>query len=87
MLVRRGDSFRGDTLDPSVFDRLRSALGDAASEREGLDQDDIRSELLGEEGGVSRSCAILCRRFWMPAKSICSLLSRLSNVPGKPDCR
>lgn len=87
VVVRRGDSFKGDTLEPSVLDRLRSALGDAASECDGEDQADIRSELLGEDGGVSRSCAILCKRFWMPAKSICNLLSRLSNVPGKPECR
>ena len=87
VVVRRGDSFNGDTLEPSVLDRLRSALGDAASEREGDDQADIRSELLGEDGGVSRSCAILCKRFWMPAKSICNLLSRLSSVPGKPEFR
>lgn len=87
VVVRRGDSFSGDTLEFSVLDRLRSAMGDAASEREGDDHADIRSALLGEEGGVSRSCAILWRRFWMPARSICNLLSRLSSVPGKPDCR
>lgn len=83
----RGDNFSGDTLEPKVRDRPRSALGDAASEREGDDHADIRSGLLGEDGGVSRSCAILWRRFWIPARSVCNLLSRLSSVPGKPDCK
>ena len=87
VLVFRGDNFSGDILGPSVRDRPRSASGDAGSDREGDDHAEIRSALLGEDCGVSRSCAILWRRFWIPARSVCNLLSRLSSVPGKPDCK
>lgn len=85
MAVRKGDIF--NILEPTVLDLWRSALGDAGSECEGEDQAEMRSELLGDDGGVSLSCAILCSRFWMPARSVCNLLSLLSNVPGKPECR
>lgn len=87
MVDLRGDSFEGDSLDASVLDRLRSVLlGEAASVVLGEVHVEMRSALLGEDGGVSRSCAILCSLFWMPARSICSLLSRLSSVPGRPEC-
>ena len=89
MVDLRGDCFKGDNLEPRVLDRPRSEpLGDAGS---GLDDGEthveMRSVLLGEGGGVSLSCAIFCSRFWMPAKSICNLLSRLSKTPGRPEQR
>ena len=60
MPVLKGDSFKGDSLEPRVLDRPRSGLlGEATSMLDGDAHDEMRSPLLGEEGGVSLSCAIL----------------------------
>lgn len=64
VLVLSGDSFSGDSLEPNMLDWPRSGLlGEAAPVLDGEPHAEIRSALLGEEGGVSRSCAILCSRF------------------------
>ena len=60
MVALKGDCLTGDSLDAKVLERPRDPLlGEATSAVEGDAHAEMRSVLLGEDGGVSRSCAIL----------------------------
>ena len=64
VVALKGDCFTGDSLEANVLDRPRVLVpGDAASVVAGDAHAEILSALLGEDGGVSRSWAILCSRF------------------------